>query len=44
VRAVGMTSHVGRSTAVAEAKLTGVDDGRLYATGSTTCIILSAGG
>ncbi|PKP85565.1 MAG: thioesterase [Alphaproteobacteria bacterium HGW-Alphaproteobacteria-2] len=32
--------HAGRSTAVAEGAITGVADGRLYATGSTTCIIL----
>lgn len=43
VRATGKTSHVGRSTAVAEAKLIGLKDGRLYATGSTTCIMLSRG-
>lgn len=42
VRAIGTTSHVGRTTAVAEARLTGIEDGRLYATGSTTCIILNA--
>jgi len=42
VRATGDTSHVGRSTAVAEARLVGIEDGRLYATGSTTCIILNA--
>ena len=42
VRAIGTASHVGRTTAVSEAKLTGVEDGRLYATGSTTCIILNA--
>lgn len=41
VRAVGTTSHIGRSTAVSEARLTGVEDGRLYATGSTTCMVLS---
>ncbi len=40
VRATGTVSHCGRSTAVSEAKLVGVEDGRLYATGSTTCIIL----
>ena len=32
--------HAGRSTAVAEATIIGVEDGKLYATGSTTCIIL----
>lgn len=34
--------HSGRSTAVAEATIVGVEDGKLYATGSTTCIILRA--
>lgn len=34
--------HAGRSTAVAEATIMGVEDGKLYATGSTTCIILKA--
>lgn len=34
--------HTGRSTAVAEGTITGVEDGMLYATGSTTCIILRA--
>lgn len=33
-------SHAGRSTAVAEGTIRGVGDGRLYATGSTTCLIL----
>ena len=32
--------HAGRSTAVAEATLRGAADGKVYATGSTTCIIL----
>lgn len=41
VRATATVSHSGRSTAVAEAKLVGVDDGKLYATGSTTCIIFA---
>ncbi|NUB43732.1 PaaI family thioesterase [Fertoebacter nigrum] len=34
------TAHCGRSTGVSTAELRGVADGRLYATGSTTCIIL----
>jgi len=34
--------HAGRSTAVAEATIKGVEDGKLYATGSTTCIIMQA--
>ncbi|MDZ4095491.1 MAG: PaaI family thioesterase [Paracoccaceae bacterium] len=40
VEAQGIIDHVGRSTAVAHATLRGCADGRIYATGSTTCIIL----
>ena len=39
VRAEGRIIHVGRSTALAEGRIYDVD-GRLYATGSTTCLIL----
>jgi uncharacterized protein (TIGR00369 family) len=39
VRAEGKVIHVGRSTALAEGRLYDVDD-RLYAIGSTTCMIL----
>ncbi|MBB94082.1 MAG: thioesterase [Rhodobacteraceae bacterium] len=34
--------HAGRSTAVAHGEIRGLDDGKLYATGSTTCIIMTA--
>jgi uncharacterized domain 1 len=34
--------HTGRSTAVAEATIVGVEDGKIYATGSTTCIVMKA--
>lgn len=37
----GTVQHAGRSTGVAVAELRGADDGRLYATGSTTCIIMA---
>lgn len=40
IEAEARLQHAGRSTAVAEATITGVDDGKLYATGSTTCMIL----
>ena len=40
MRAIGVASHAGRSSAVATADLIGVEDGRLYAQGSTTCLIL----
>jgi uncharacterized protein (TIGR00369 family) len=36
----GTVSHAGRSTAVATGEIRAVADGTLYATGSTTCIIL----
>lgn len=32
--------HAGRSTAVAHGTIRGKEDGRLYATGTTTCIIM----
>ncbi len=38
---IGTLDHAGRSTAVAHAVMRGVQDGRVYATGSTTCIILT---
>lgn len=40
VRAEAHTSHTGRSTVVADGKLYGKEDGKLYATASTTCIVL----
>ncbi|SHK89372.1 uncharacterized domain 1-containing protein [Roseovarius marisflavi] len=40
VRAIGTVDHSGRSTGVASGELRGVDDDRVYATGSTTCIIM----
>ncbi|QOL80863.1 PaaI family thioesterase [Pseudooceanicola spongiae] len=42
VTATGTAQHVGRSTGVAVGEIRGVD-GRLYATGSTTCIVMSQG-
>lgn len=39
--AEGITSHAGRSTGVAQGTITGAADGKLYATGSTTCIIMA---
>ncbi|WP_109463957.1 PaaI family thioesterase [Albibacillus kandeliae] len=40
VDCIGQTDHVGRSTGVAHGEIRGVEDGRLYATGSTTCIVM----
>ena len=40
----GVTEHVGRSTGVARGEIRGVEDGRLYATGSTTCIVMTLSG
>ena len=42
VRAIGNVQHAGRSTGVAVGEIRGKDDGRLYATGSTTCIIMKS--
>ena len=40
VDCIGVTDHVGRSTGVAHGEIRGVEDGKLYATGSTTCIVM----
>jgi uncharacterized protein (TIGR00369 family) len=39
--AIGEAQHVGRSTGVARGEIRGAADGRLYATGSTTCIVMT---
>ncbi len=39
VNIIGVSEHVGRSTGVASAKIIGVENGKLYATGSTTCFV-----
>lgn len=44
VRAVGDVAHAGRRTGVATGELRGVEDGKLYATGSTTCLIMDGAG
>lgn len=43
VRATATTGHVGRSTAVATAEMRGVENGRLYALASTTCMVMKFG-
>ena len=40
---IGVADHVGRSTGVAHGTIVGVEDGKLYATGSTTCIVMQIG-
>jgi len=40
VIATATLDHAGRTTAMAHAKIRGCSDDKLYATGSTTCIIL----
>lgn len=40
VDAIGTVHHAGRSTGIADGEIRGIDDGKLYATGSTTCIIM----
>jgi uncharacterized protein (TIGR00369 family) len=41
VECIATVQHAGRTTAVAEAVMRGVADGKTYATGSTTCIIMA---
>lgn len=41
VKAIGTVQHAGRSTGVAIGEIRGMDDDRLYATGSTTCIVMT---
>ena len=41
IHAIGQISHSGRSTGVASGEIRGVADNRLYATGSTTCLIIA---
>lgn len=38
---IGTVDHAGRSTGVATGEIRGTEDGKLYATGSTTCIIMA---
>ncbi len=40
IECIGLVDHAGRSTGVASGEIRGVEDGKLYATGSTTCIIM----
>ena len=40
IEATGWVDHSGRSTGVASGEIRGVADGKLYATGSTTCLIM----
>ncbi|RPH38758.1 MAG: hypothetical protein EHM87_25125, partial [Burkholderiales bacterium] len=41
LRAIGKTVHVGRQLATAEARIVGAD-GKLYAHGTTTCLVFEA--
>lgn len=41
ILATGTTDHAGRSTGVAHGEIRGASDGKLYATGSTTCLIMA---
>jgi uncharacterized protein (TIGR00369 family) len=40
VEAIGTSDHAGRSTGIAHGEIRGVKNGKLYATGSTTCMVL----
>lgn len=39
--ATGIVDHVGRSTGVSHGEIRGALDGTLYATGSTTCLVMA---
>lgn len=39
--ATGIVDHVGRSTGVSQGEIRGALDGKLYATGSTTCLVMA---
>ena len=39
ILAVGETSHVGRKTGIATGRMIGAETGKVYATGSTTCLV-----
>ncbi|MFE7774585.1 PaaI family thioesterase [Streptomyces sp. NPDC057445] len=41
LRVTGTALHVGRTTATAEARVVGIEDGKLYAHGTTTCAVFS---
>ncbi|EBA14942.1 thioesterase family protein [Roseobacter sp. SK209-2-6] len=41
---IGEIDHVGRSTGIAHGEIRGIEDGKLYATGSTTCIVMNLSG
>ena len=40
IDSIGVIDHVGRSTGIAHGEIRGLEDGKLYATGSTTCIVM----
>jgi uncharacterized protein (TIGR00369 family) len=40
ITATGWVDHAGRSTAVAHGEIRGTTDNKLYATGTTTCILM----
>lgn len=44
IDSIGLVDHTGRSTGIAHGEMRGVADGRLYATGSTTCIVMDMTG
>jgi len=43
ITARGSVSHAGRSTGVATGEIRSLEDGTLYASGSTTCLIMKIG-
>ncbi len=44
ILAIGRIDHAGRTTGVSHGEIRGARDGKLYATGSTTCLIMKMSG
>lgn len=42
IEAEGQVDHAGRTTGVAYGEIRGLEDGKLYANGTTTCLIMKA--
>ena len=40
IHATGIIDHAGRSTGISHGEIRGAKDGKLYATGATTCLIM----
>ncbi|MEO1312449.1 MAG: PaaI family thioesterase [Pseudomonadota bacterium] len=44
IEAIGTAIHVGRRTGTAEGQIVGLSDGKIYATGTATCLVIDISG